>query len=177
MPTEASDDVAIKPENVGSPTASETVAADANKDAASAETKDEQIPSRYQPLFREPLSNHPIEEKLAAMRAAIEAGADVNQLDNDPIVGYNLGRPLDACVRHWFIKNIPATELLLQHGADPRLNARPTLFSPLRTMTYHAENGPTEENRAACKRILAMFEEAILRLDGERKNEAGAEQA
>lgn len=176
MPTEASDDVAIKPEDVGSPTGSETVAADANKDTAAVETKDEPIPSRYQPLFREPLSNHPIEEKLAVMRAAIEAGADIHQLDNNPIVGYNLGRPLDACVRHKFIENIPATELLLQHGADPRLNARPTLFSPLRTATWVAENGSTEE-RAACRRLLVMFEEAILRLDGERKNEAGAEQA
>lgn len=126
-----------------------------------------------------PLSNHPAEEKVAAMRAAIEAGADVNQLDEEPIVGYNEGRPLDACIdgSHMpaggrLADNIPAIELLLQHGADPRLGARPTLFAPVRRARYYAENAASEEARATWKRILALFHEAILRLDEEREVQA-----
>lgn len=123
--------------------------------------------SRNLPLFREPLSSqHSAEEKVAAMRAAIEAGADVNQLDQEPIVGYNEGRPLDVCVKHNYTSNLGAIELLLQHGADPRLHARPTLMSPLRRVAFYAEyEHSSEEQRVFCKRVLALFEEAIARLE------------
>lgn len=174
-----SDDVPKKPANFDNPADSITLSVDINKDITAADTKVERKSSRYLPLFREPLSNHPAEEKVAAMRAAIDAGADVNQMDQEPIVGYNEGRPLDACINgsHFpggvrLEDNIPAIELLLQHGADPRLGARPTLFAPVRRARYYAENAASEEGKAAWKHILALFDEAILRLDGEQKNEA-----
>lgn len=35
---------------------------------------------------------------VAALRAIIQAGADVHQLDQEPIVDYNKGRPLYASI-------------------------------------------------------------------------------
>lgn len=161
------------PTNVENPAASTALPGDADQQTGTlADTKDKRKSSRHLPLFREPLSNHPAEEKVAAMRAAIAAGADVHQLDQEPIVGYNEGRPLDAClnVSHMakgarLVDNIPAIELLLQHGADPRLGARPAMFPPLRVATYYAENAGSEEVKATWIRILALFEDAVLRLD------------
>lgn len=68
--------------------------------------------------------------------------------------------------------NIPVIELLLDHSADPRLGARPTMFAPVRRARYFAENAASEEGKATWKRILALFKEAILRLDAEQKNKA-----
>lgn len=162
------------PTNVEIPAASTTLPTDADREGAqrtAVDTKGAQKSSRHLPLFHEPLSNHSAEEKVAAMRAAIAAGADVHQLDQEPIVGYNEGRPLDAClnVSHMaegarLADNIPAIELLLQHGADPRLGARPTKFAPLRVATYYAENAGSGEAKTTWKRILALFEDAVLKL-------------
>lgn len=163
------------PTDVGPSAASTTLPTDVSQmgtKSSATDTNGERKSSRHLPLFHEPLSNHSAEEKVAAMRAAIAAGADVHQLDQEPIVGYNEGRPLDAClnVSHMaegarLADNIPAIELLLQHGADPRLGARPTKFAPLRVATYYAENTGSEEDAATWKRILTMFEDAVLRLE------------
>ena len=63
---------------------------------------------------------------LAACRAAIAKGEDVNAPDTLPHVGFNEGRPLDACLRQTHmpgdkcvVENLPVIELLLEHGADP----------------------------------------------------------
>lgn len=161
--------------NDETPTTSTSLPAHTNQDGTEGtaiDTKAELKSSRHLPLFREPLSNHSAQEKVAAMRAAIAAGADVHELDQEPIMGYNEGRPLDAClnVSHMaegarLVDNIPAIELLLQHGADPRHSARPTKFSPLRVATYYAEHAASEEARATWNRIFTLFEHAILRLD------------
>lgn len=165
--------------SVGNPVAPATFPTEAEKQHTSTiadnDTRDEQRKSsRYLPLFREPLSNHPADERVAAMRAAIQAGADVHQLDQEPIVGYNEGRPLDACINtsHFaggarLEDNIPAIELLLQYGADPRLGARPTLFAPVRLARYYAENAASDEAKATWKRILALFDAAIWKLGEE----------
>lgn len=171
MSTSPGDGVSQEPANARNPAASMTLLADAKEDTAAADTMEEPKSSRHLPLFREPLSSHSPEEKVAAMRAAIEAGADVHMLDQEPIVGYNEGRPLDACLNtsHMagpLVNNISAIELLLQHGADPRLQVRATLLAPLRIARYQAENAPTEEARATWKRILELFDEAILKLGG-----------
>lgn len=53
---------------------------------------DTQVPAEgYRYSVSRPLSNHPAEEQVAAMRPAIAVGADVHQLDEEPIVGYNEG--------------------------------------------------------------------------------------
>lgn len=177
--TKVSGVVPKRTENVGNPAVSMTLSVNTNRDITAAATQGERTSSRHLPLFRKPLSNHPAEEKVAVMRAAIEAGADVNQLDEEPIVGYNKGRPLDACINGMHMPsgiqledNIPVFELLLQHGADPRLGARPTSFAPVRRARYFPENTAPEEVKSTWKRILALFEEAILRLDAEQKNKA-----
>lgn len=56
-----------------------------------------------QPLKRslpiiEPISNHDVPTMLAAVRTAIENGADVNQLDTGSTRYLNEGQPLDACL-------------------------------------------------------------------------------
>ena len=63
---------------------------------------------------------------LAACRAAIAKGEDVNAPDTLPHVGFNEGRPLDACLQQTHmpgdkrvVENLPVIELLLEHGADP----------------------------------------------------------
>lgn len=66
--------------NVETPTASTTLPADADQEGTegtAADTRGERNSSRHLPLFREPLGNHSAHEKVAAIRAAIAAGADV----------------------------------------------------------------------------------------------------
>lgn len=119
------------------------------------------------PLFVEPLSDHSTEEKVAAMRAAIEEGADVNELDHEPRQGYNEGRPLHACLRHGFNigRNLPAIELLLEHGADPRLfGISPAKLPPLAIARWYQENPRYPEDRAVWDRVISLFEQAIVKL-------------
>jgi len=78
------------------------------------------------PLLYEPVSDNPIEIKLANMCAAIAAGADPNELDGSE--NLRVGRPLhyaicdDAFVNYENLKkNLPIVKLLLEAGADPRL--------------------------------------------------------
>ena len=47
----------------------------------------------HPPLFWKPISDHSIEIKLTNMRAAIAAGADVNELDQEADPRLNNGRP------------------------------------------------------------------------------------
>lgn len=81
-------------------------------------------------------------------------------------MGDNDGRPLDACINTnnsvggaRLEDDIPASELLLQCGPDPRLGARPTLFAPLDIARYHASagNAAPEEAKATWKRTLGSF--------------------
>lgn len=78
------------------------------------------------PLIFQPISYEPIEVRLAAMHAAIAAGADPNELGGRRNPG--IGRPLhyaicdSASVDYNQLKqNLPIVELLLEAGADPRL--------------------------------------------------------
>jgi hypothetical protein len=78
------------------------------------------------PLFWQPLTDHPVKDKLANMRVAIVLGADVNELDKEPDPRRNYGRPLhfasDASrIQFKYLKeHLPLIELLLEKGADPR---------------------------------------------------------
>jgi hypothetical protein len=80
------------------------------------------------PLLWEPISENPLEVRLANMRAAITAGADPNELDGPK--KHRVGRPLhyalcnSAFVNYkTLMQNLPIVELLLESGADPRLLA------------------------------------------------------
>ena len=133
------------------------------------------------PLITEPLSTHSVETMLAACRAAISNGEDVNALDTLPHVGHNEGRPLNACLRQThmpgaksIVENLPVIELLLEHGADPRLYSRSagvTAIPMLLARRYSEDEEETEKNRAFWKHLLRLFEEAVTRI--EAKNEGG----
>ncbi|KAF2993982.1 hypothetical protein E8E13_001373 [Curvularia kusanoi] len=136
---------------------------------------------RRSALIAEPLSIHSTEEMLAACRAAIANGEDVNAPDTHPHRGYNEGRPLDACLRQThmassksLLENIPVIELLLEHGADPRLHHRSVgpVHMPILIARRYAsddEDSVTDEARAKWKHILRLFEEAIVRLDAKKQ--------
>lgn len=137
------------------------------------------MPREKLPLFDEPLSGHPIEVKLANMKAAILAGSDVNELDHSH-GGYHAGRPL-----HWVMDpgkidikimkdHLPLVKLLLENGADPRLRGRKQNSWP---------GTPIDEARAILsydlvaephwevafpfyKEALALMEQAVERLNG-----------
>lgn len=79
-------------------------------------------------LFREAVSNKPLETRLALMRTALAAGFSPNELDRRPRAE---GRALDwaicdgRSVDYAVLKqNLPVVELLLEAGADPRLPSR-----------------------------------------------------
>lgn len=82
-------------------------------------------PLHYEPMF----SDSPIDVRLANMTAALDAGADPNEVDHELSVWQCLGRPLHCCVggfNAWgppsvVRDNLPLIELLLSRGADPRL--------------------------------------------------------
>lgn len=126
-------------------------------------------------LITEPLSSHSVDTMLAACRAAIANGEDVNALDTVPQLVYNEGRPLDACLRQAHMpgkksinENLPVIELLLEHGADPRLYSRsvgPQAIPMLLARRYAVDEEETEENRAFWVRVLRLFEEAIVKID------------
>ncbi|TGO09630.1 hypothetical protein BTUL_0159g00160 [Botrytis tulipae] len=72
------------------------------------------------------------------MRAAHESGADPNALDKAPRPGRSMGRPLHYAtdVTHFDFmpryENLPIVELLLEFGADPRMEGMgETRESPL----------------------------------------------
>ena len=148
-----------------------TLSASATVHTNSATAPPQPIPLRMTPLFREPLSNHTVEVKLAAVRAAIEAGADVNQLDDDP-TGHNEGRPLDACLNlpHMagsadVTTNLPVIKMLLEHGADPRLRARSIFWPPIAVARRYADQaGLSKKGMAFWDGVLMLFEDAIERL-------------
>jgi hypothetical protein len=140
-------------------------------------------PVQRQPLITEPLSNHPVEVMLAACRAAIANGEDVNAPDTLPHVGHNEGRPLDACLRQThmpgkksIVENLPVIELLLEHGADPRLFSRSVGVTGIPialARRYAVDEEEKEEHRAFWKHVLGLFEEAIVRIDAKKKEKEG----
>jgi hypothetical protein len=146
---------------------------------------------KQSPLITVPLTARTTPEKLSAMREAIASGHDVNAHDDEPVLGYNEGRPLDACFNNVHMAhgarvqdNLPVVELLLEHGADPRLKARSQLHPPIYHAHYYLEQaksrfkseedekkrGDWEEGLVFWGKVDAMFEEAVKRLNERDKN-------
>ena len=130
------------------------------------------------PLHWEPVSGHPISEKFAAMKAALDSGADPNELDHQRRTERSIGRPLhyateyttfDHSRRH---ENLPLIKLLLQHCADPRLHGMECTKSPIDEMKTVVEfNSPdlkwaTEQDMVFFRGALEMMKEKANELDG-----------
>lgn len=128
----------------------------------------------------EPLSTHSAETMVTVCRAAIANGEDVNAPDTLPILGHNEGRPLDACLRQTHMpgrkcinENLPVIELLLEHGADPRLVSRSvglTAIPILLARRYSVDEDTTEEHKMFWRHLLRLFEEAIVRIDAKKQD-------
>lgn len=137
------------------------------------------------PLLYIPISDIPIDAKVALMKRAIEAGDDVNQLDpiNDKRVCF--GRPLNFAVEYsranfdYLKDNIPVIKLLLEHGADPRL---PGLYREKSALEAMREVSQTkisttqpEWNKLVpfFQEAFQLMEEAAKRLDGKQRDYSG----
>jgi len=108
------------------------------------------------------------------MKAALASGADPNELDHEPRAEKNLGRPLHLAIEYTssnlsrLHENLPVVELLLQHGADPRLGGMQGRYSPLEDLRrVVAYNDPTmREAMGFFKEVLEMMEVKARELDG-----------
>jgi hypothetical protein len=127
------------------------------------------------PLHWEPVSGHPITEKLTNILTALKSGCDPNELDH----AYasrperSIGRPLhyateytvfDYSLRH---KNLPVVELLLRHGADPRMpgmGANPSALEEVRAVVK--ANSPDSEVKWASERDMEFFKGALEAMEG-----------
>jgi hypothetical protein len=130
------------------------------------------------PLHWEPVSGHPITEKLTNMLAALKSGSDPNELDH----AYasrperSIGRPLhyateytvfDHSLRH---ENIPVVELLLRYGADPRMPGMGANPSPLEALKAVVKaNSPDSEVKWASERDIEFFKGALEVMEGRAK--------
>ena len=109
---------------------------------------------------------------LAACRAAIADGEDVNAPYTLPQVGFNEERPLGTCLRQTYMpgnkcvcENLLVIELLLEHGADPRLYSKSVglvSIPMLLSRCYSVSEDKREEHMALWKHLLKLFEEAVV---------------
>ena len=126
------------------------------------------------PLFIEPISGHPIQEKLSAMKTALASGADPNELDHQPRAERNQGRPLHMAIEYTMgdlsrlHENLPVVELLLQHGADPRLPGmwgRPAPMEDLK-LVLEFDDGTLRVARPFFRDALELMERKAGELEG-----------
>ncbi|KAL1858268.1 hypothetical protein Daus18300_010014 [Diaporthe australafricana] len=111
------------------------------------------VATQKPPLFTAALSLDSASDKAAAVEAALRAGADPNELDHDIGGKRNRGRALAFFVNadlHFevngsldgLVNNLPAIEVMLRYGADPRL-AAPFLFP--KSALFYAMSGKVDE--------------------------------
>lgn len=129
------------------------------------------------PLFTAALSLDSASDKAAAVEAALRAGADPNELDHNPPKS-NRGRALAYFVNadvHYeingntdgMLNNLPAIEVMLRYGADPRL-AVP--FIGAHSAWIYAANGQRDGHWPEFyDPAWQMLDQAAKALDGECK--------
>lgn len=137
------------------------------------------------PLFAAAVSSDSPSDKAAAVEAALRAGADPNELDHDfskTKCGVH-ARPLD-----WFINveiqldpdingsidgmlnNLPAIEVMLRHGADPRLASPYQLSS--RSPLFEVESSLSRgDHLEFYQAAWQMFHQVAEALEGECRND------
>ncbi|KAJ4418866.1 hypothetical protein N0V82_005313 [Gnomoniopsis sp. IMI 355080] len=120
------------------------------------------------PLHWEALySTSSLELRLANMTAALDAGADPNELDHELNVHRGLGRPLHCCLGGYMAwgppkvirLNLPLIELLLARGADPRLPG-PRYPSPLEMARQEAEDNDNPDEGEKILQDCGFYAEA-----------------
>lgn len=122
----------------------------------------------------------PIEQRLAWAREAVEAGRDVNQLDDAADWRRNLGRPLHAALEHPGCfddatgktkdryESLDLVRFLLDHGADPRLRCCRGQDSPIDVARAQAaSNANNARVREFNEKALEMMVESAKIKDGE----------
>lgn len=125
------------------------------------------------PLFTAALSLDSASDKATAVEAALRAGADPNELDHHLGIKYCKGRALAFFVNadvyydyngntDGMLNNLPAIEVMLRYGADPRL-AAPFLGpkSALRHAAWGQERGYYPEFYDAAWQMLDQAAEAL----------------
>ena len=138
------------------------------------------IPDDLTEYLEDPIGLHHVaqgprdpDEKIALARALIEAGHDVNKLDENPSIARNWGRPL-----HWALEwpgdnqgeragMLRFLRVLLDHGADPRLKCCQNKVSALdvaRTNCY--DWSLSEVGREVWKPGYLLMLEKARELDG-----------
>lgn len=141
------------------------------------------VATQKSPLFTAALGLDSAPDKAAAADAALRAGTDPNELDHDFGKIRNRGRALAFFVNmdlhhevngslDGVVNNLPAIEVMLRHGADPRLGA--PLFGPpgaLRCVVSARRRSCAPEFFEAAWRML---DEVAETLEGEwRRLESG----
>lgn len=86
-------------------------------------------------IFWAPGSEFAIRCKLAEILVALENGMNPNEEESQPMLQLRSGRPLDLCLNDSkamnsdtsLLNNIPVIQMLLDYGADPRLDPIPIM--------------------------------------------------
>lgn len=132
--------------------------------------------------FWAPTSDFSLKCKLAELLVALEGGADPNEREAQPVRQLLCGRPLDLCLndsradsRGSLLNNVPVIQMLLDYGADPRLDPIPGwkghVAVPLepvaeaKLLAEVAKWGPMKDFYKEAYQVLKLAADRLDRLD------------